>query len=180
MKNKVLLLLLLCAIPVASPGWGGHQIRQTPGETSPEVWRAPGDQAVSGIAFLLPQPDVDFSDLDVRDAQNHPANNRNDSQELETLFRENLVNLRVFAIPHTMAQNFRSIFAFSYLFNNLFFTKIVDTMDAWDEAILAPSRRFVHNGDKLCITFPVDLSVSVLRLAAYGLPNTAIRTILRC
>src|SRR5438552_6954868 len=90
MKKNILLLLLLCAIPVTALREGGRQ-------TS-------GDKVVTGIAFLLPQVDNDFADLDARDAQNRPIQTPSAKQTLEDLFRENLLNLTVFAAPHTITQ----------------------------------------------------------------------------
>src|SRR5438876_802715 len=110
MKKNTLLLLLLCAIPVAALREGGRQ--------------AIGDKAVSGIAFLLPQVDNDFSDLDVRDAQNRPIQAPSARQVLEELFRENLLNLTVFAAPHAVSETANWLNLFSHLFNRLIYTRL--------------------------------------------------------
>src|SRR5689334_11655011 len=103
MKKKTLLLLLFCAIPVATLLEGGH--------------RTHDGNVASGIAFLAPKVDADFSDLDVRDAQNRPVQQPSASQELETLFRENLTQLTVFARPHISAETHNWLNSFSHLFN---------------------------------------------------------------
>jgi hypothetical protein len=166
MKNKILLTLLLCAIPVASLRRGGHQNY--------------GDRATSGIAFLLPQIDVDFSDLDARDAQNYPVRNRIEVQDLTTLFRENLVNLMVFENSHLMVQDLTSIVSFSYLFNKRILLKLYAILELLEEAILTSSRRFVHNGDKLCITFSVGIFSLQLLVCAFCFQRTPKTVNLRC
>src|SRR5258708_3516346 len=136
MKKITLLLLLLCAIPVAALRVGGRQ--------------TPGDKAASGIAFLLPKADADFSDLDVRDAQNNRVTSPSASQELETLFRENLLQLTVFANPHIMTSVFNWLDTYSHLFNKLILMRVTIVFRIIQEAILPANRRFVHNVHNLC------------------------------
>jgi len=103
MKKTTLLLLSVCAILVAASRVGGRQ--------------ATGDVAATGIAFLLPAADADLSDLDVRDLQNNPVSSPSATQELADLFRENLLNLIVFAPPHAVTATLAWIDSISHLIN---------------------------------------------------------------
>src|SRR5579871_1288584 len=105
MKNKTLLLLLFCAVPVTALWEGGPSLQV--------------DKPVSGTAFLLPKLDIDLTDLDVRDAQNNKVQSPSASQQLEALFRENLLNLTVFVSPHSMTEVLNWLDSFSHLFNKL-------------------------------------------------------------
>ena len=165
MKKNTLLLLLLCA-PVTGPLKGGHQ-------TS-------GDQAVSGIAFLSPQIDTDFSDLDVRDAQNNPTQKPSARQELETLFRENLFQLTVLAGPHAMSTTYDWLDTFTHLFNKTIYTRLLAIFDLFQDAYLATVRRFVHNVHNLCITFSVGVFAGCLLLSAFTLQRSPRTVYLRC
>src|SRR5439155_10787634 len=85
--------------------------------------RSPNSYLLSPNVYL-PQIDSDFTDLDVRDAQNNPVTDPSASQKLEALFRENLVNLTVFASPHAMNEVFSWLDSFSHLFNKLIFMRL--------------------------------------------------------
>src|ERR1051325_3892232 len=110
MKKIKLLLLFFCVIPVAVLREGG---RQTAGGTT-----------ASGIAYMLPTQDVDFSDLDMRDAQNRPIAGASAAEKLAALFRENLVSLKVFAIPHSLSESLNWINSISHLVNRTILTPL--------------------------------------------------------
>ncbi len=166
MKNKTLLFLLLCAIPAFSP-WVGA--------SSDKV-----GTLNAGIAFLLPKADADFSDLDVRDAQNRSINSPSASQELEALFRENLLDLTVFANTHSFTKALSWIESLSYLFNKSILLKLSTAFELFQDAFLPPSRRFVHNVHNLCISFSVGLFAACLLLYATSLQRTPRKVHLRC
>ena len=166
MKKNTLLLLLLCAIPVAALREGGRQ-------TS-------GDKAVSGIAFLLPQIDNDLSDLDVRDAENRPVQAPSAKQALEDLFRENLLNLTVFAAPHAVSETNNWLILFSHLFNKSIYARLALIFGLFQEACLPSNRRFVHNVHNLCTTFFVGFFVSFSLLAVRSSAVASTRLNLRC
>jgi hypothetical protein len=166
MKKKTFLLLLLCAIPAAA---------SREGDPSTQV----GKEAL-GIAYLLPQRDSDFSDLDVRDAQNNPIQSPSASQELEVLFRENLVNLTVFASLHVTTEALTWMDSFSHLFNRSIFTRLSTAFDALQDVLLPSSRRFVHNVDNLCITFSVGVFAGCILLSAFSLQRSPRNVHLRC
>ena len=166
MKKTTLLLVLLCAIPVAALREGDRQ--------------TPGDKAVSGIAFLLPQFDNDFSDLDVRDAQNRPIHAPSAKQGLEDLFRENLLNLTVFAVPHVVAETQNWLNLFSHLFNKLIYTRLAVLFGFLQEACLPSNKRFVHNVHNLCTTFFVGFFVSFSLLTVRSSAGASHRLNLRC
>jgi NAD/NADP transhydrogenase alpha subunit len=166
MKIKIHLLLLLCAIPVAALWEGGRQ--------------TPGDTAVSGIALFMPQADTDFSDLDARDAQGNAIQNSSAKQELENLFRENIVTLTVFATPHYMAQTMDWLDSFSNLFNKLILMRVLIAFEAFQEAILPLTRRFVHNVHNLCVTFSVGIFAGCFLIAPFALQRSPRRLPLRC
>lgn len=132
-----------------------------------------------GIAFL-PQSDPDFSDLDVRDAQNRPICSPTANGELAALFRENLLNLTLYAAPHAMAEAYSIAEAFSRLFNSLIFSRVPRVLDAFLEAILPSSRRFVHNVHNLGIIFSVGVFVIFSLLAARCSVRAPLRINLRC
>ncbi len=188
MKKKTLLLLLLCA-PTASqwlavgavpaPRMGGRDAipaaASREGDSSSQV----GKEA-TGIAFLLPQADTSLSDLDVRDAQNNPVKSPSASQELEALFRENLVNLTVFASPHAMTEVLSWLDSFSRLFNKLIFMRVSTAFGLLQDVFLPPSRRFVHNVHNLCITFSVGVFAGCMLLSAFSLQRSPRQVNLRC
>jgi hypothetical protein len=145
MKKITLLLLLFCAIPVAALWEGGRQL--------------PGDKAASGIALLLPPAETDFSDLDVRDAQNRRISTPSARQALENLFRENLLDLTIFAAPHSITQIYNWLDTFSHLFNKSIYTRLITFFGLFQEAILPPTKRFVHNVHNLWITLFVPLLI---------------------
>ena len=164
MKIKTLLLFTFCAIPVAAPRVGAHQ--------------ATGGKAATGIAFLV-SPQVDLADLDVRDAQNHRIISPAAHEELTQLFRENLVNLMVFAPSHAMAVTMSWIESISYLFNKPILRKLSIIFESLQVLILPPSRRFVHNVNNLWVTFSVGLFAGILFLSALNLPRSPQRVPLR-
>ena len=166
MKKNILLLLLLCAIPVTALREGGRQ--------------TPGDKVVTGIAFLLPQVDNDFSDLDVRDAQNRPIQAPAAKQTLEDLFRESLLNLTVFAAPHAIAETNNWLVLFSHLLNKAIYTRLALILGLFQEACLPSNRRFVHNVHNVCITFFVGLFVLGALLSVRPSRVTASRLNRRC
>ena len=166
MKNKTLLLLLLCAIPVAALREGGH--RTTDGS------------AVTGTAYLVPQIDYDFSDLDVRDAQNRPIRAPEAKEQLEALFRESLLNLTVFAIPHAVAQTEDWLNQFSHLFNKWIYTRCVVVLGLFQEAFFPPEKRFVHNVYNLCTTLFAALCLSLALFRTRPIASPPLRVSLRC
>jgi hypothetical protein len=200
MKKKTLLLLLLCAptaslwlaigavpaplggrdaIPIAALWKGGRQ--------------TPGDKAATGIAFFMPgvrplvdvgsagsDPSLDLSDLDVRDSQNRSIKSPSASQELEVLFRENLINLMVFDNLHVTTVALSWLDSLSHLFNKSILTKLSITFGALQDVFLPPSRRFVHNVHNLCITFSVGAFAGCLLLSAFTLQRSPRRVYLRC
>jgi hypothetical protein len=166
MKKRTLLLLILCAFPVAVLREEGRQI--------------PGVKAVSGNALFMPQADTDFSDLDVRDAQGNALQSPSAKQELENLFRENIITLTVFASPHSIAATMNWLDSFSNLFNKLILRRVLAVFEAFQDAILPTQRRFVHNVHNLCTTFSVGVFVSGLLLSLFTLQRTPRRLPLRC
>ena len=151
MKKKTLLLLLLCAIPAFSP-WVGASSEKV-------------GNVNAGIAFLLPKASADFSDLDVRDAQNHRISSPPASQELEMLFRENLLNLMVFASPHVATEALSWLDSLSRLFNKSILMRLSIAFEVFQDVFFALYfRRFVHNVHNLCITFSVGVFAGCLLL----------------
>jgi hypothetical protein len=166
MKIKIHLLLFLCAIPVAALREGGRQ--------------AIGDKAVTGIAFLLPQVDNDISDLDVRDAQNRRVQAPSAKQAIEDLFRENLLNLTVFATPHSVTTTNNWLILFSHLLNKAIYARLALVIGLFQEACLPSNRRFVHNVHNMWTTFFVGFFMSCLLLAARSPVAATHRLNLRC
>jgi len=134
----------------------------------------------AGIAFLLPKIDADFSDLDARDAQNNAIKSSSASQELEALFRQNLVDLIVFVRPHSATQALNWIESLSHLFNKSILTRLSVTFNLFQDVFLPPSRRFVHNVDNLCISFSVGTFAACLWLLTCPLQRTPRKVNLRC
>jgi hypothetical protein len=186
MKKKTLLALSLCAILVAALRVGGRQ--------------ATGDTAATGTAFFMPgvrperhtagarppgrvaggsDPSLDFSDLDARDSQNRPILRAESTQALATLFRENLLDLTVFAGPHAATQTMSQIESILHLLNKSILMNAPTVFGLLIEAIMPPSRRFVHNVHNLWITFSVGLFGGCLLLSALRLPRSPLRIHLR-
>ena len=138
MKKKTLLILSFCAILIAAFREGGR--------------RETDDNAAIGIAYFISAA-LDFSDLDVRDALDSPIKSPSAAQELATLFRENLIDLTVFANIHPMAETITWIYVISHLFNGMFLSRLTMDYRAIPEAIFISIKRFVHNVDNLWITF---------------------------
>lgn len=155
MKKNTLRLLSLCAIFVAALPMGGRQ--------------AAGGTAATEIAYLVSTSGADFSDLDARDIQNQPISSPSDAQDLVTLFRENLVDLTVFAAPHQTAAALAWLDSISRLFNNTILKVLVAAWDLFQDALMPPNRRFVHNVNNLCATFSVGVLSGCLLLSAFGL-----------
>jgi hypothetical protein len=166
MKKKILLALSLCAILVAALRVGGRQ--------------ATGDTAATGIAFFMPPGNDDFSDLDARDAQNRPIRSANSQQALVTLFRENLLDLTVFASPHAVTQTMSEIELVLHLFNKLVLMNAPIVLEFLEEAIMPPSRRFVHNVHNLWVTFSVGIFAGSLLLCTCCLSKSPRCVNLRC
>jgi len=146
MKNKTLLLLLLCAVPVTALLEGGHRITD-------------GD-AVTGTAFLVSPVDTSLSGLDVRDARGRSIQDASAKEGLEALFRENLVILTVFASPHYTAVTHSWLNLFSYLFNKTIFTRLLIIFNLFQDVYLPTTRRFVHNVHNLWTTIAIILFLS--------------------
>jgi hypothetical protein len=190
MKKKTLLTLLLCAptaslwltvgaapSPVGCRGampvaclWEGEAI----GVRSEELSVRPPN------SYLLSPISYDISDLDVRDAQNHPIKSPSASQELETLFRENLLNLTVFGNTHSFTQAMSWVESLSYLFHKSILIRLSIVFELFQDVFLPSSRRFVHNVNNLCISFSVGLFAACLMFSACSLQRTPRKVHLRC
>ena len=176
MKKKTLLAVSLCAILIAALRVGGRQ--------------ATGDTTAGGIAYFTAgvrplvnmgsDPSLDFADLDVRDSQNRPVLNAESTQFLITLFRENLLDLTVFASPHAAVQTMREIESISHLINNLILMNAPMVFEFLEEAIMPSSRRFVHNVHNLWVTFSVGIFAGSLLLCTCRLSKSPRRVYLRC
>jgi|SRR5437879_3050458 len=181
MKTKTLLLLLLCAFPVAALWPATKSLAGPPSHNGGKgVSSARVGAAASGIALFIPQADTDFSELDVRDAQGNAVQSPSAKQELENLFRENIITLTVFASPHSMTATMSWLDSFSNLFNKLIFMRISAAFEAFQDIILPAQRRFVHNVHNLCATFSVGVSVGCLWLSLFTLQRSPRRLPLRC
>ena len=173
------LALVLCAIAMATfcREWVGG--RQTNGGVST---KEPGNLAnlPSGIAYLESQASFDLSDLDARDAQNNAIRSPSATQELTLLFRENLVNLTVFASPHTMVVAYRWLSSLSYLFNKLILSRRPSEIWLFQDVLLPASRRFVHNVNNLWTTFSVGVFSGSVLLSVLSQQKSSHRLPLRC
>lgn len=164
-KTKYILLLCLLAAPATSLREG--------------VLRNNGED-VPGAAFLFPQISSDFSDLDARDAHNQPIRSLQATQELTTLFRENLVNLMVFVNPHAITQALNWLESFSHLFKDMILSRLTVAFDSFSEAIFTPNRRFVHNVDKLWISISVGIFLGFFLVSTFCLKNSPLTVPRRC
>jgi hypothetical protein len=166
MKKKTLLLIFFCAILVAAPQMGGRQ--------------ATGDVAATRIALFFVPGSLDFSDLDARDAQNQPILKAESAQALILLFRENLLDLTVFAGPHAATQTLCEIESILHLLNKTILMNSPIVFEFLCEAIMPPTRRFVHNVDNLWITFSVGLFAGCCLLSTLALNKSPRQVYLRC
>lgn len=166
MKNITLAALFLCAIPVSALWEGASPLKVGVADT--------------GVAFLLPHQDNSLTDLDVRDSQGRPISTPAAVAQLESLFRENLVDLLVFAAPHAVAQTKSYIESISHLLNSLILKRLLLFIYEFQAAILPAKKRFVHNVDNLWITHFTGLSISRSTSLSFCRPTSASPLPLRC
>ena len=166
MMKKTLLSVFLCAISVAVLREGGRQ--------------AIGDTAATGIAFLITPIDNSISGLDARDAQNHPLKAPIAQQSLEDLFRQNLVELTVFAAPHGVTQTENWIDVISSLFLKSIYTRVLVLVGLFQDTCLPQKERFVHNVHNLCTTFFVGIFAAFAALFLWPAQRASCRINLRC
>lgn len=181
MKKITLAALFLCAIPVsalwpATPALAGPPIRSGGEGVFSEGGRSPD----TGIAFLLQPVDQSMADFDVRDTQNRPISTPAATQQLATLFQENLVHLLVFSLPHISAQTNSYMESISHLINSLILKRVITLFFKFQEAILPAKRRFVHNVDILWITHFTGLSMSASPAISICRPSEPTHLALRC
>ncbi len=166
MTKIILAALFFCAIPASA---------LCEGAPSEKVGNAD-----AGIAFFIHPTAADLSDLDVRDAQNQPVLRASATQELDALFRENLVHLLVYALPHAVSQRDDWIESISHLLNNLIYSSAKAIFELFQEAIPTSGRRFVHNVHILCITLFPCSALILLSCALRCRPAVSNQLILRC
>ena len=177
MKKKTLLAVSLCAILVAAPRGGGGPRRLGPEAATGIAFFTSG---VRPLVYMGSDPGLDFSDLDVRDSQNNRILNPAAHEKLTELFRENLVNLMVFAPPHAVIATMSWVESISRLFNKAIMYRLSVILDPFQVLILPPSRRFVHNVNNLWVTISVGLFGGCLLLSMLRLPRGVLCIHLRC
>jgi len=128
----------------------------------------------------MPLQTPDFSDLDVRDAQNRSIESPSAAQELADLFRENLVNLVVFAGTHATRETADWLNSISGLINKSILLRLSLIFELFQDVFLPPSRRFVHNVHNLWTTFPVGIFAGCLLLSNFSLSRSPRKVNLRC
>lgn len=166
MNKLTLTALVLCAIPVSAL-WEG----------APPAKVGVAD---SGVAYLLQPAAFEMDDLDVRDAQNRPISSPSARRELLQIFKENLVQMLVVDLPHAAARTQAYVKYISHLFDNLFFSRIVDVVSAVEAAILSTKRRFVHIVDMLWISLKTYTALSTDLTSFAPRPSPAQLISMRC
>jgi hypothetical protein len=140
-----------------------------------------GTRAVAAAtASFMPVLDTDFSDLDVRDAQNRPVSNLQALENLTDLFRQTLFNLGVAGDLHGMSLIWSDLELFSRLFHDLIFNTVYPIFQAVPKALLTAQKRFVHNVHNLWIAVSVGVSVCDLMATLRVAKSTSQPLILRC
>ena len=138
------------------------------GGASPKAVRKPMTLSVgergdlSSTLSFMPVVDLDFSDLDARDAQNRPIKSSIQKALLVQLFNQNLFDLTVLSNSHAMRLMWFDIESFSHLFHSSFFNSTLNYARLLVEGLLPPSRRFVHNVGNLWITVSVGVFMTFL------------------
>jgi hypothetical protein len=129
---------------------------------------------------FLPQINLDFSDLDVRDDHNQPVKSVDAQQNFKMLFLDNLFILAVLDTPHELREAWTMLESISHLFHDAILISrrvLYDTLDAF----LKPSfKRFVHNVNNLWITISVGVLLTLLLSAKDPLQRVPQSLILRC
>lgn len=119
---------------------------------SSPVWQGEGD-SLQKITYL-PVLEQDFSDLDVRDAQNRPVSTPDAVGELVVLFRDSAIQLALEATPPAL-QGLRTLIdEFSHLLKDAFYDCRRKAKKHFQEAISSSLRQVVHNVHNLWITLP--------------------------
>jgi len=138
-------------------------------QTLNDVWNLNAVQNLNAVA-----------DFDVRDGQNKPVSSLSAHTQLITLFQENLYRLRVLDPSHSIRQSMDGLNLYLSLFLSVFFNSSSRILSLIEQAIAPSKRRFVHNVDKLWITFIVGLFACFLQICRTHLTNGPLRLNLRC
>jgi len=128
----------------------------------------------------MPADSDNFADLDARDNQNKPLRTAESAQAIGNLFRENLLNLTVFANPHAAIETMNEVECVLHLINKSILIHMPATFELLMEAIMPPTRRFVHNVDNLWTTFSVGIFAGCLLLSAISIQRSPRQLNLRC
>jgi hypothetical protein len=139
-------------------------------------------RAEAGIPFnaYLPSIQADFSDLDARDAQNRPLKTFAAAGELVQLFHENSVRLLLQQTPHLNRAMEFLLSSFSHLYNNEFLKSLENGLRRFQEAVLRPIRKVVHNVHNLWISSSVDSGRAGLSAIVLSLSRRPQKLYLRC
>ena len=123
---------------------------------------------------------MDFSDLDVRDAQNQPIKTVTAIGELVGIFQENALLLMLRQTPHVRQTLEFLIKSFSSLFIGHFYKSLENEIRRFEQAFLRVIRRVVHNVDNLWITPSVGIWHGDTFHQTLTLSNKPQKLFLRC
>jgi hypothetical protein len=147
---------------------------------SSSCWQEGGKTTYTTVVSYLPQIQADFSDLDVRDAQNHAVSSTQAIGELVLLFRENAVDLLVRATPPVLHEMYSLIDAFTHLFKDTFYTVTRAGLEQIQTAYFTGIRRVVHNVHNLWITLSDGTSIGWASGTLLTLSRKPQKLYLRC
>jgi len=128
----------------------------------------------------LPNIQTDFSDLDVRDAQNRPVKTPEMTGELVALFEDNAIDLVLRQTPPALQVLHRALDTFSPLFKEVFFTLSRGIYRPLQAAFLSRTRRVVHNVYNVWITFSDGMRIGDASHTILTLSRKPQKLFLRC
>jgi hypothetical protein len=176
MKKTLYILSLLSVVPFVGL-WEGaasaHLLKQ----------QAQVPEPTKGTSFVqnyLPILDGSFDDLDARDAQNQPIHGRAAQADLTQLFIQNLYALATVEAPHSIREAWTLLESFSALFHKAILMCTQKLSELVQGYFRTGSRRFVHNVDKLWITFSVGGSLASRHFCNPIFENALLHLNLRC
>jgi hypothetical protein len=187
MKKTLYILSLLSVVPFVGL-WpatvsmaGPPRLSGGEGALSLQVENSkPPTKGTSFVQNYLPILDGGFDDLDARDAQNRPIHDSAAQADLTQLFVQNLYALATVEAPHSMHEAWALLESLSALFHKAILTCIQRLSGVVQAALRPGFRRFVHNVDKLWITFSVGVSLASPRFSNPLFENALLHLNLRC
>ncbi len=135
---------------------------------------------VANLNVIMPLNVVPSAELDVRDAQNRPSTSVSKKTALADLFQHSFYRLTVIEAPHLAVQAWDSLNLYSTLLINSILHGARRLLASIQQAWIPPQKRFVHNVDKLWVTFIVGFLGGLLSTRLFRSVTPCLTLPLRC